>query len=81
LIDFSLAVFSVGFLTSVLGAMMVYISLRRGRDETAHAGTGILANPLEKVRNSKRLVKFIFLLGSAVTLILATATLLGLWKW
>ena len=81
MIDFSLAVFSVGFLTSVLGAMMVYISLRRGRDETTHSEISIIAKPLEKVRDSKRLVKFMFLLGSAVTLIIATATLLGLWSW
>ncbi len=80
MMDFSLTVFSVGFLTSVLGALMVYISLRRGRDES-HGYTGFLSTQLDRIRDSKRMVKFIFFLGTAVTFILVTVTLMGLLGW
>jgi uncharacterized membrane protein len=79
--NFSLAIFSVGFLTAILGALMVYLSLRRGSEDLTYVRFGFLIKPLEKAQESKRLVKFVFFLGVVVTLTLFVGTLMGYLKW
>jgi len=79
--NFSLAIFSVGFLTAILGALMVYLSLRRGSEDLTYVRFGFLIKPLEKVQESRRLIKFVFFLGVVVTLTLFLGTLMGYLKW
>ncbi len=60
---------------------MVYLSLRRSTEDLTYARFGFLIKPLEKVQESKRLIKFIFSIGVIVTLTLFVGTLMGYLKW
>jgi len=79
--SFSLAVFSVGFLTTILGVVMVYLSLRKGPEDLAHGRLSFLTTSIDKVKESKRIVKLVLILGIAVTIFLFITTLLGIFKW
>ena len=79
--SFSLAIFSVGFLTAILGALMVFLSLRRSSKDLSYTSIKSFIQPIEKIRESKRLIKFVFFVGIIITLSLFIGTLTGYLKW
>jgi len=80
-LEFSLALFSVGFLTTVLGSIMLYLSLRKGTEDRYASRFGLISRSLERIQESRRTVTLIFFLAAGVTLTLYLATLAGWIRW
>ena len=77
----SVAIVGVGFLIAWLGVIMVYLSLRAEPDELRRRGLGFLSGTLAKVNDSRRLIKFIIVVGFVVTAGLYLASWMGLMAW
>jgi len=79
--SFSGVIFSIGFLVAWLGAIMVYLSLRREKIETEHSRFGFLNKSIKKINESRKLIRFVIMIGFIVTGIIFAATLVGVIKW
>ena len=77
----SVAIVGVGFLIAWLGVIMVYLSLRAEPDELRRRGLGFLSGTLAKANESRRLIKFMIVVGLVVTAGLYLASWMGLMAW
>ncbi len=77
----SVAIIGVGFLIAWLGVIMIYLSLRAEPEELRRRGLGFLSGPLAKAHESRRLIKFIIVVGIVVTAGLYLASWMGLIAW
>ncbi len=80
-VDSSIAVIGVGFIIAWLGVVMVYMSLRADPDELAKRNLGFLSKPFAKAKESRRMIKFIIIIGMFVTVLLYSASWLGVIAW
>ena len=79
--DSSLAVVGLGFFIAWLGVVMIYLSLRTDPTELEKRHLGFLAKPFARANASRRMIKFIIIVGILVTGILYTASWMGLIAW
>jgi ABC-type transport system involved in cytochrome c biogenesis permease subunit len=79
--SFSGVLFGVGFLIAWLGAIMVYLSLRKEKIETEHAKFGFLNRTLHRINESRKLIRFVIAIGFIITGIIFAATIVGIIKW
>ncbi len=77
----SVAIIGVGFLIAWLGVIMVYLSLRAEPDELRRHGLGFLSGPLARAQASRRIIKFVIVIGLIVTAGLYVASWVGLIAW
>lgn len=77
----SVAIIGIGFLIAWLGVIMIYLSLRAEPEELRRRGLGFLSGPLAKAQESRRLIKFIIVVGIVVTAGLYLASWMGLIAW
>lgn len=77
----SVAIIGVGFLIAWLGVIMVYLSLRTEKDELRRRGLGFLSGSFAKANESRRLIKFMIVVGFVVTALLYIASWMGLIAW
>ncbi|HIH88764.1 TPA: hypothetical protein HA344_06105 [Candidatus Bathyarchaeota archaeon] len=77
----SIAVIGVGFLVAWLGVIMVYLSLRTDPAELEKRHLGFLNKPFAKANESRKLIKFMIIIGIAVTAALYAASWAGLIAW
>jgi hypothetical protein len=77
----SIVVIGVGFLVAWLGVIMVYLSLRTDPAELEKRHLGFLNKPFAKANESRKLIKFMIIIGIAVTAALYAAAWVGLIAW
>lgn len=74
-------ILGVGFSIAWLGVIMVFLSLKTERAELQRRGLGFLAGPFAKATESRRLIKFVIIVGITVTMVLYAAAWAGLVAW
>ncbi|MBN1683024.1 hypothetical protein JW865_05680 [Candidatus Bathyarchaeota archaeon] len=79
--SFSGVLFGVGFLVAWLGAIMVYLSLRKEKIEVEHSKIGFLSKTVKKINDSRKLILFALTIGVIITSIIFVATFAGIIKW
>ena len=79
--SFSGVLFSVGFLVAWLGAIMVYLSLRRERIEIEHSKIGFISKTVKKINESRKLIVFALTIGFIIIGIIFVAAFTGIIKW
>ncbi len=77
----SIAVIGVGFLVAWLGVIMVYLSLQTDPAELEKRHLGFLNKPFAKANESRKLIKFVIIIGITVTAMLYAAAWVGLIAW
>ena len=77
----SVAIIGVGFLIAWLGVIMIYLSLRAEPEELKRRGLGFLSGPLAKAQASRKMIKFVIVVGLVVTAGLYVASWMGLIAW
>jgi len=77
----SVAIIGVGFLIAWLGVIMIYLSLRAEPEELRRRGLGFLSGSLAQAHESRRLIKFVIIVGLVVTAGLYVASWMGLIAW
>ena len=77
----SIAIIGVGFLIAWLGVIMVYISLQSEPAQLEQRHLGFLNGPFAKANDSRRLIKFVIILGIIITASLYAASWMGVITW
>jgi hypothetical protein len=71
----------VGFLIAWLGVIMVYLSLRAEPTDLDRRHLGFLNEPIAKMNESRKAIKFLIVVGVLVTAVLYAASWVGLIAW
>jgi hypothetical protein len=74
-------ILGVGFSIAWLGVIMVFLSLKTEPAELQRRGLGFLVGPFAKSMESRRLIKFVIILGITITTVLYIAAWMGLIAW
>lgn len=77
----SIAMIGVGFLIAWLGVIMVYLSLRAEPTDLDRRHLGFLNEPIAKMNESRKAIKFLIVVGVLVTAVLYAASWVGLIAW
>ena len=77
----SIAMIGVGFLIAWLGVIMVYLSLRAEPTDLDRRHLGFLNEPIAKMNESRKAIKFLIIVGVLVTAVLYAASWVGLIAW
>ena len=77
----SIAMIGVGFLIAWLGVIMVYLSLRAEPTDLDRRHLGFLNEPIAKMNESRKAIKFLIVVGVLVTAALYAASWVGLIAW
>ncbi len=77
----SIATIGVGFLIAWLGVIMVYLSLRAEPTDLDRRHLGFLNEPIAKMNESRKAIKFLIIVGVLVTAALYAASWVGLIAW
>ena len=70
-----------GFLIAWLGVIMVYLSLRAEPTDLDRRHLGFLNEPIAKMNESRKAIKFLIVVGVLVTAVLYAASWVGLIAW
>jgi len=68
-------------LVAWLGVIMIYLSLRADPAELEKRHLGFLNKPFAKANESRKLIKFMIIIGITVTAVLYAAAWVGLIAW
>jgi hypothetical protein len=80
-VNSSIATIGVGFLIAWLGVIMVYLSLRAEPTDLDRRHLGFLNEPIAKMNESRKAIKFLIIVGVLVTAALYAASWVGLIAW